>query len=106
MYIYGDSTTSGHLFSSIAYGYLYLGIILAPIATCFNIFVSSIIEKIIKSIKYIDILYIVCLVFVRISITVFSNFSPSLSIISRTLIIGGAVIGCSSLLKKKSNMPN
>ena len=104
MYIYGDSTTSGHLFSSIAYGYLYFGAILAPIATCFNIFVSSFIENIIKSIKHIDILYIASLVFIRISITVFSNFSPSLSVISRTIIIGGIVIGCSSLIKNRKNI--
>ncbi len=104
MYIYGDLTTSGHLFSSVAYGYLYFGIILAPIATCFNIFVSSFIERIIKSIKHIDILYISSLVFIRTSITVFSNFSPSWSVISRMLIIGGVIIGCSSLFKNRKKI--
>ncbi len=102
LYLYSGLSTSGHLFSSIAYGYLYLGLILSPLATCFNMAVSFWTEKKLCAIRHMDIYYIVSVMFVRLSFSIFSNFSQSWNVVSRTLIIGMTVIGLSALFKRRA----
>lgn len=102
LYLYSGLSTSGHLFSSIAYGYQYLGAILAPLATCFNLVIAFWVEKKLNRIQSLDIYYIISILFVRLSISVFSNFSQSWNVVSRTLIIGMTVIGLSTLFKRRA----
>lgn len=103
MYMYGDSTTSGHLLSGISYGYLYLGSILAPVAVCFNLYVAAFTERVMKSTPYIEIYYLAGVIFMRLCINVFANFSFNWNFVSRTIILSAIVIGCSSILKKRRN---
>lgn len=100
LYIYSGVATSGYLFSSLAYGYLYVGALFAPIFSCINLVIAFFSEKLIFRIKSLDILYIASLIFVRIQYSVFSNFPQSWNIISRTIVIGVLVIGGSSLFEK------
>lgn len=99
-YIYSGTQSSGHLFSSIAYGYLYFSAALAPVCTCFNIAISFAGERIISRIKRMDIYFILTLMFIRIVFSVFSNFPQSWNVVSRTIIIGMLIIGGSSLVTK------
>jgi len=102
LYIYSGKSVSGHLFSSLAYGYLYFGALFAPICTCFNLFVSFWTEKMVNRVRSMDIYYITCLLFVRISLSVFSNYVQTWNVVSRTLTIGMLVIGCSSLFTRRN----
>ena len=101
MYMYGNSTMSGHLLSGISYGYLYFGSILAPAAVCFNLCVAALAERVIKSTPYIEIYYLAGMIFMRLCINVFANFPFSWNFVSRTIILGVVVIGCSSIMKKR-----
>jgi len=101
LYIYEGRQASGHLFSSLAYGYTYLGPFLAPFATAFNIFVASLVEKLLRKTKYIDTFYIAALIYVRLVYNIFSNFPASWNNASRNLILGFIIIGGASLLKYK-----
>lgn len=101
LYIYRGTATSGYLLSSIAYGYLYVGSILAPVFTCINIGFSFGVEKKLNRIPYMEVYYIVSMLFMRLSVTVFSNFPASWNFVSRTLIIGFVVIECSSFFKRR-----
>lgn len=103
MYIYGDATTSGHLLSGISYGYLYFGSILSPVMICFNLYIAAFAERFVKSTSYIEMYYIGGMVFVRLCMNMFANFSFNWNFVSRTIILGAIVIGCSSLLKKRRN---
>lgn len=101
LFLYNGQSTSGHLFSSIAYGYQYFGLLLAPLCTCFNLVISLFIERSLKKIKYIELYYIVSIIFIRVSLSIFSNFSQTWNVVSRTFIIGMIVIGSSSLFTKR-----
>ena len=100
LYLYSGSETSGHLFSSLAYGILYFGKIFAPMVSCFNVFLAFQFEKLLSKINYLDIYYIVALVFTRFSLSIFSNFPQTWNVVSRTIIISFFVIFGSKLLKK------
>ena len=101
LFLYSGSSTSGHLLSSIAYGMQYFGILLAPICTCINIWLSVWVEKKIHQIKYIDVYYIVSILFIRLSLSIFSNFMQTWNVVSRTFVIGMIVIGCSAIFKRR-----
>lgn len=100
LYIYSGTATSGYLFSSLAYGYLYAGPFFAPVFSCVNLVIAFLSEKLLCRIKNLDVLYISSLIFVRIQYSVFSNFPQSWNIISRTLVISVLVIGGASLFEK------
>ncbi len=99
-YIYSGTQDSGYLFSGVAYGYLYFGGLLAPVCTCFNLAIAFWGEKLLNSIKYLDIYNIVALVFMRLAVMVFANFPQTFNYVSRTCIIGMLVIGGASLFKR------
>lgn len=101
LYIYEGRQASGHLFSSLAYGYTYFGPFLAPLATVFNIWFASLLEKLLHRTKHIDTFYIVSLVYVRTVYNIFANFPGTWNNASRNLILGFLIIGGASLLKNK-----
>lgn len=100
-YIYYGQQASGYLFSSLAYGYLYLGAILAPLCTCFNLAVSFWLEKLLDRIQYTDVYYIACLIYMRCAVMIFANFPQTFNYITRTVVLGFLVIGCSSIFVKR-----
>ncbi len=104
LYLYSGEATSGHLFSSLAYGYMYLGAIFAPIATCFNIYFAYLVERLLYKIKYIDVYYIAGILYVRLAMSIFSNFPQTWNVISRTAIIGVLIIGGASIFKRRQKI--
>jgi hypothetical protein len=103
LYIYSGTQSAGYLFSSISYGYLMFGAILAPISTILNIVITMWLERIIRRIYCIEFLYIFALIYMRYCFGVFSSFSSLLNYASRTIIIFSIVIICSSLFRRKYN---
>lgn len=101
LFLYSGISTSGHLLSSVAYGFQYFGILLSPICTCINIGISFFVEKKIHQIKYIEIYYIISILFVRLSFSIFSNFMQTWNLVSRTFVIGMIIIGCSAIFKRR-----
>ncbi len=97
LFIYGGRSTSGYLFSSLAYGSMYYSYIFAPAATIINFCLACYMEKRIRSIRYIEIYYIMCLVYVRFAVSQFAVFSSTWNYVSRTILIGMVVIGFASI---------
>lgn len=99
LYLYGGAARSGHLFSSIAYGYLYYGTLFAPLSTIFNFMLACFMEKRIRSIRYIEVYYIMCMTYVRFAVSQFSFFGATWNYVSRTIAIGMLVIGLASIAR-------
>lgn len=106
LYVYSGRATSGYLFSSIAYGYMYYGIVFAPVSTIINFILACMMEKRIRSICHIEIYYIMCLAYIRFAVSQFAVFGATWNYVSRTLVIGMFVIGLASIgrLKSKSRV--
>lgn len=96
-FIYEGRSASGYLFSSLAYGSMYYSYLFAPVATIINFCLACFMEKRIRSIRYIEIYYIMCLVYVRFAVSQFAVFSATWNYVSRTFIIGMVVIGFASI---------
>lgn len=101
LFLYSGLSTSGHLLSSVAYGFQYFGILLSPMCTCINIWIAFLVERKLYQIKYIEIYYISSIIFVRLSLSIFSNFMQTWNLVSRTFVIGMIVIGCSAIFKRR-----
>ena len=99
LFLYSGDSTSGYLFSSLAYGYLMFGVIIAPFASAANVFLTYIVEKYMSRITDLDIYYIFCIIYTRMLLTLFSNFPQTWNMVSRTMIIMGIVIGGSYFIK-------
>lgn len=100
MYIYGGRASSGNLYSSIAYGYVFFGFIFAPLATVVNMLFSAFFEKVLAKTRYIDVFYILSIVYTRFVVSLFACFSLIWNFASRTIVIGALIIGGASLLKE------
>lgn len=100
MFLYGGASSSGHLYSALAYGSAYLSGFLAPIMTMGNLLFAAWIEQRLMRIRHMDSFYIVCLVYIRMVYNIFACFPMAWNYASRTLILGIAVVGGSSLLRK------
>ncbi|AEV29459.1 hypothetical protein SpiGrapes_1656 [Sphaerochaeta pleomorpha str. Grapes] len=107
LYIYSGTKTSGYLFSVVAYGYLYLGPLLAPLFTCFNMAVAAWVERKIVYVKYLEVQYIMCIIYARLSFAMFASFAFNWNIISRTLVICWVIITFASFpnrVKQNQNL--
>lgn len=101
LYIYSGESASGHLFSSLAYGNMFFTAVLAPFTTVFNIMVVAFIEKCMIRMKNVDSLYILGLVYTRMSYNMFACFPLAWNNASRMLVLGFLIIGGASLIKKE-----
>ena len=100
LYIYRGTAKAGYLYSSAAYGYQFFGFVLAPFAAGINLLISLLIERILNRIRYLDIYYILSIVYIRFIVSMFACFPLIWNYASRTLVIGVLIIGGASLLKK------
>lgn len=103
-FIYNGGRISGHLYSAIAYGYSYVGFLLAPLATCINILIVAYLESLLNRFRNLDTQYIYCLIFVRSAASMFACFPLTLNYLARTLIIGTIVIGGASIFKRNKRI--
>lgn len=104
LYIYRGNATAGYLYSSASYGYVFFGVVLAPLATAANLLISFMIERILNRIRYMDVFYILAIVYVRFAASMFACFSFAWNYASRTIVIGILIIGGASLLKKHNHL--
>lgn len=99
-YIYNGRSSSGYLYSAIAYGYEYYSVVLAPLATIINILIVAFIENRLNRIKSIDVFQIICIVFIRFAYTMFACFPMSWNYVSRSLVLGFLIIGGASVFRR------
>lgn len=96
-YIYSGRSSSGYLFSAVAYGYEYFSILLAPLATVINLLITAYIENLLDRFKSIDIFFIICTIYIRFAFTMFACFPISWNYVSRSLTIGLLMVFVASL---------
>ena len=97
LYLYQGKASSGYMFSSIAYGWMYHSAAFAPISTIVNLCFACFLEKRIRSIRFIEIYYIMCLAYIRLAVSQFAAFGGTWNYVSRTLVIGFLIIGFASI---------
>lgn len=103
---YGEEET-GYLLSSVGYGYAFLGVGLAPIFTCFNVFVMLLLERAMRTTSSIEMSYIWAFLFMRFSFGFLGSFPPLINLTSRMLLVnGGIVLVASFFNKSKIELPN
>lgn len=88
-YIYETDTATGHLLSSIGYGYIYFGALLAPIIVCLNLFVSIKLEKFFYRCSSYEMKYISGLLLIRFAASIFAITPPLISFATNTLFTAG-----------------
>ena len=98
--IYGYGQTNGYLFSGIAYGYAYFGLILSPLMPLFNVSMMAGIEKIMNKCCSIEMSYVYALIFIRFAFGFEGECAPLINMVTRTLIIYGIFYHISRLLRK------
>lgn len=91
MYIYSGNQTTGLLISSIGYGYIYFGFILAPIFTCINLIIMCSIEKRMRICDSIEMAYIWAFIFMRFGFGFLGAIPPLINIATQTLLIKGGI---------------
>ena len=99
LYLYGGEQSHGYLLSSIGYGYIYLGIVLAPLFSCINIICLMFFERKMKTATSVEMTYIWAFVFMRFGFGVLGSLPPLVSLITRYLFFSGSIY----LLAKKIN---
>lgn len=98
--IYGYGQTNGYLFSGIAYGYAYWGLILSPLIPLFNVLIMVGVERVMNKCCSIEMSYVYALIFIRFAFGFESEFAPLINMVTRTLIIYGTFYYVSRLSKK------
>lgn len=99
LFIYRGLQSTGHLLSSIGYGYHYLGLILAPLFTCFNVTCALVLESIFRKCKSVEMSYIASYVFARFAFGFFGNPAPLISHATTFFAVNGFVFLAALLLK-------
>lgn len=94
--IYGGEQTNGFLFSSISYGYIYLGFLLSPLFTIISVWVALFLERKMRVAKSIEMTYILAIVYMRFAFGFLGAFPPLLNMASRYLIINGSIFAIAS----------
>lgn len=58
-YVYGSSeVNSGHVLTSVGYGYIYFGVLFSPIIACLNIYIATKLEKLLYNAKSYETMYL------------------------------------------------
>ncbi len=95
----GESAT-GYLLSSVGYGYIYLGFVLAPFFSCMNIWILIVLERFMKSTSSIEMSYIWALIYMRYGFGFLGSFPPLLNLSSRILFVNGGIVLLASLFNR------
>lgn len=99
MVIYSGEQTTGLLLTSVGYGYLFGGFLLAPFATIFNVLIMLFFERCLRNSKTIEWQYVFAFVFIRFAFGVLSATPPLINLISRLLVINGSIIIIARMIK-------
>ena len=99
--IYSGDRFYGYLLSSVGYGYLFMGYVLAPVITVFNFLLLLFFEKCLRKSKSIEWTFIWAFAYMRFGFGVLGSTPPLINFVSHYLIINGIVILSSRLFKAK-----
>lgn len=88
-FIYGYERPTGQLISSVGYGYIFFGPLLAPLVICFNIFVATRLERWLLSTRYLEVQIVAGYILARFAFGLFSLPPPLVSAGSIMLATGG-----------------
>ena len=99
--IYSGNQFTGLLLSSVGYGYLFMGYLLAPIITVFNVMLMLFFENCMRRARAIEWLYIFAIVFIRFAFGVLGSTPPLINLVTRFLVINALIIGFARLFKLK-----
>lgn len=99
MVIYPGEQLTGLLLTSVGYGYLFGGYLLAPFATVFNILMMLFFERCLRNSKTIEWQYVFAFVFIRFAFGVLSATPPLINLISRLLFMNGSIIIIAKMIK-------
>ncbi|MGX7132233.1 O-antigen polymerase [Enterococcus songbeiensis] len=92
---------SGHILSSIGFGYYYFGAILAPIFTIFHIKLSTIIEKILNKSRSYESLYFWSYILSRVIFNIYYSTPSMIIFITQNMFTLGLVFLIGSLISRK-----
>jgi len=99
MVIYSGDQMTGLLLTSVGYGYLFGGYVLAPFATIINVLIMLFFERCLRNSKTIEWQYVFAFVFIRFAFGVLSATPPLINLISRLLLINGSIIIIAKMIK-------
>jgi hypothetical protein len=100
-FIYGTFTPSGHIISSIGYGYYYLGIVLSPFFTCIHILLSKALESRLYKSTSFEGLFLWSYLLSRLISTMFFNTPSIITFLTTTLATMGLVFVFARLLNTR-----
>lgn len=97
--IYSGNQLTGLLLTSVGYGYLFGGFVLAPFATVFNVIVMLFFERCLRNSETIEWQYVIAFVYIRFAFGVLSAPPPLINLVSRLLFIYGIIILIAKMVK-------
>ena len=105
-YIYSGSQETGHIISSVAYGYIYFGILFSSLFSVFNIAVSYYMEIKMNMSNSYEMMYLWGYVLMRFAFGMFMNTPALLSTTTIMLVTFGLIFKVASILKININKKN
>lgn len=100
-YLYGTPTQTGHVISSVGYGFIYLGQFLAPIISTFNILISIIAERNMKRSKSVEGYFLFGMILLRFSTNLFVNSAPLINYSTLLIFSFGLVFAIAKIFSGK-----
>lgn len=98
-YIYSGSQSTGHVLSSVGYGYIYFGILLSPIIILLNIFIATKLEKMMYESYSYEMMYIWGYLLIRFVANLVANTPALISPMTIMLFTGGMLVVMARLFK-------
>lgn len=99
--IYSGEQFTGLLLSSVGYGYLFFGYVLAPFVTVFNVIMILFLEKCMKRAEAIEWQYVYAILFIRFAFGFLGSTPPLINLTTRFLVINALIIGMARIFKIK-----
>lgn len=91
MFIYAGEQSTGLLLSSVGYGYIYLGGLLAPFFSCINILIMVWMEIKMRTCRSIEMCYIWSYIFMRFAFGILGSIPPLIGVATQNLFISGGI---------------
>ena len=99
--IYSGDQITGFLLSSVGYGYIFTGYVLAPLITVFNVVIMLFFEKCLMQSKTIEWQYIWAIAYMRFGFGVLGSTPPLINYVTRFLFVNCLIILFARMLKAK-----
>ncbi len=100
-YLYNGSQLTGQLIPSGSYGYIYFGLIGIPSIVCINIWISSVLEKLLYKTKSYEMAYVYGYSLIRISVAIYSNTPTVITFITTMIGTMGLVYLAARIFVRK-----